>query len=143
VNARALVMNVMLRNLVCLEWWCLGSIYSPQPPSGRWGKLLSMGAPDSPVRHWTGTVGCLVRRHVTQLLGFRSSRPLCHCLLVAPDRSCSLSGAPLTLCSNSVAHCCALFIWLNGFCSRPLRDVAVAPLVHRTVRWHTGQSGEL
>jgi hypothetical protein len=34
-------------------------IYSPQPPNGRWGRLLSMGAPDSPVR-----------RHVTQLLGF-------------------------------------------------------------------------
>jgi hypothetical protein len=29
-----------------------------------------MGAPDSPVRHRTGTVGCPVRRHVTQLLGF-------------------------------------------------------------------------
>jgi hypothetical protein len=29
-----------------------------------------MGAPDSPVRHRTCTVGCLVRRHVTQLLGF-------------------------------------------------------------------------
>jgi hypothetical protein len=29
-----------------------------------------MGALDSPVRHRTGTVGCLVRRHVTQSLGF-------------------------------------------------------------------------
>jgi hypothetical protein len=29
-----------------------------------------MGAPDSPVRHRTGTVYCPVRRHVTQLLGF-------------------------------------------------------------------------
>jgi hypothetical protein len=29
-----------------------------------------MGAPDSPVRHWTYTVGCPVRRHVTQPLGF-------------------------------------------------------------------------
>jgi hypothetical protein len=29
-----------------------------------------MGAPDSPVRHRTGTVGCPVRRHVTQPLGF-------------------------------------------------------------------------
>jgi hypothetical protein len=29
-----------------------------------------MGAPDSPVRHRTGTVGCPVRRRVTQLLGF-------------------------------------------------------------------------
>jgi hypothetical protein len=29
-----------------------------------------MGAPDSPVRHQTLTVQCLVRRHVTQPLGF-------------------------------------------------------------------------
>jgi hypothetical protein len=29
-----------------------------------------MGAPDSPVRHRTGTVTCPVRCHVIQLLGF-------------------------------------------------------------------------
>jgi hypothetical protein len=28
----------------------VGGIYSPQPPNNRWGRLLSMGAPDSPVR---------------------------------------------------------------------------------------------
>jgi hypothetical protein len=28
----------------------VGGIYSPQPPNNRWGWLLSMGAPDSPVR---------------------------------------------------------------------------------------------
>jgi hypothetical protein len=28
-----------------------------------------MGAPDSPMRHRTGTVRCPVRRHITQLLG--------------------------------------------------------------------------
>jgi hypothetical protein len=50
VNARALVMNVILRSLGCLGWWWLGGIYSPQPPNNRWGRLLSMGAPDSPVR---------------------------------------------------------------------------------------------
>jgi hypothetical protein len=31
----------------------VGGIYSPQPPNNRWGRLLSMGAPDSPVRHRT------------------------------------------------------------------------------------------
>jgi hypothetical protein len=35
-----------------------------------------MGAPDSPVRHRTGTVPCPVRCHVTQQLGFRAGRPL-------------------------------------------------------------------
>jgi hypothetical protein len=50
VNALALVLNVELRKLGYLEWWWLGGIYSPQPPQSRWGRLLSMGAPDSPVR---------------------------------------------------------------------------------------------
>jgi hypothetical protein len=27
----------------------VGGIYSPQPPNNCWGRLLSMGAPDSPV----------------------------------------------------------------------------------------------
>jgi hypothetical protein len=37
-------------------------------------------------------------------------------------------------CSDFCAHC-------SRFCRRPLRWLAVAPLVHRTVRCHTGQSG--
>jgi hypothetical protein len=49
VNALALVLNVKCWKLGCLEWWWLGGIYSPQPPHSRWGRLLSMGAPDSPV----------------------------------------------------------------------------------------------
>jgi hypothetical protein len=111
-----------------------GGIYSPQPPTSRRGRLLSMGAPDSPVR-----------RHVTQLLGFGSSRPLealSSCSTgqsgATPGRSCSLFGASLTLR--------ALFstVALSGRrCSRPLRWIVVALLVHRTVRWHTGQSSEL
>jgi hypothetical protein len=44
----------------------VGGIYSPQPPIDRWGRLLSMGAPD--------TVQCA--SHVTQQLGYWSSRPL-------------------------------------------------------------------
>jgi hypothetical protein len=63
-----------------------------------------MGALDSPVRHWTGPVDYLVRCHVTQPLGFGSYRPLealSSCGTgqsdATPDRSCSLSGAPLTL----------------------------------------------
>jgi hypothetical protein len=43
-------MNVILRNLGCLGWWWLRGIYSPQLPNNRWGRLLSIGAPDSPVR---------------------------------------------------------------------------------------------
>jgi hypothetical protein len=49
-------------------------------------------------------------------------------------------GAPLTFCSDF----CRVTV-LN--CS-PIRvdrypQISVAPLVHRTVRWHTGQSSEL
>jgi hypothetical protein len=62
VNALALVLNENLRKLGCLEWWWLGGIYSPQPPIDRWGRLLSMGAPD--------TVRCA--SHITQPLGFGS-----------------------------------------------------------------------
>jgi hypothetical protein len=40
-------------------WW-LGGIYSPNHQSGRWGRLLLKGAPD--------TVRCT--SHVTQPLGF-------------------------------------------------------------------------
>jgi hypothetical protein len=48
----------------------VGGIYSPQPPSSRWGRLLAMGAPDSLVRHRTGPVHCSGCCHVTQPLGF-------------------------------------------------------------------------
>jgi hypothetical protein len=48
----------------------VGGIYSPQPPKKPLGRLLAMGAPDSPVHHRTGNVHCPVRCHVTQPLGF-------------------------------------------------------------------------
>jgi hypothetical protein len=62
VNALALVLNVKCWKLGCLEWWWLGGIYSPQPPHSRWGWVLSMGAPDSPMsqpRHPTIRVQAL------------------------------------------------------------------------------------
>jgi hypothetical protein len=62
----------------------VGGIYSPQQPS-RWGRLLAMGAPDSPVRHRTGPIHYPVRRHITQPLWFGSSRPLAPLFLMAPD----------------------------------------------------------
>jgi hypothetical protein len=103
------------------------------------GSVLSHGAPDSPVRHrtlsgtpamsashWGSTVGALT----CGSSGLSSG---------APDRSCRLSGAPparaLTL-ARTVAH-------LMRLQTTVAREVAVAPLAHRTVRCHTGQSGEL
>jgi hypothetical protein len=62
-----------------------------------------MGAPDSLVRHWTCTVPCLVRRHVTQLLGFGAQST------VGALSSCGTgqSNAPLTYYSD---FCVALLI---------------------------------
>ena len=53
LNALALVLNVLAENLDALKCWWLGGIYSPNHQSGHWGRLLSKGAPDSPVRHRT------------------------------------------------------------------------------------------
>jgi hypothetical protein len=53
--------------LGCLEEWWLGGIYSPNHQNGRWARMLSYGAPDSPVRHQTlsgappDTVRCATR----------------------------------------------------------------------------------
>jgi hypothetical protein len=72
-----------------------------------------MGAPDSPVRHRTGTVPCLVPCHVTQLLGFGAQST------VGALSSCGTrqSGASLTSCSDFCRDTVAtLFTWQ----SRPL-----------------------
>jgi hypothetical protein len=53
LNALALVLNVLAENLNCLEVLVVGGIYSPNHQSGHWGRLLSKGALDSPVRHQT------------------------------------------------------------------------------------------
>ena len=79
--------------LGCLEEWWLGGIYSPNLQNGRWGTLLSKGAPDSPVRHRT-------------LSGAPATSPGRWILIVgasdiwatgqsggAPDSHCSLSRA--------------------------------------------------
>jgi hypothetical protein len=62
----------MLLGLPPLEVAGWGGIYSHQPNCSRWRSLLAMGAPDSPVRHWTVPV----RRHVILPLGLGAGRPL-------------------------------------------------------------------
>jgi hypothetical protein len=90
-----------------------------------------MGAPDSPVRHRTGTIPCLVCRHVTQPLEFGAGST------VGALSSCGTgqSGAPLTCCSD---FCAALLLHYSFGRVDRCAQVAVAPLAHRTVRWHTG-----
>jgi hypothetical protein len=81
--------------------------------------------------------------HVTQPLGSGAVDRWSLCLLVIPDMYCSLAGAPLATALTFLRHC-SCTVHLNfSFYNRPLRKGAVAPLVHRTVRWHTGQSSEL
>jgi hypothetical protein len=117
----------------------VGGIYSPQPPNARWGKLLSMGASDSPVCHRTGIVGCPVRRHVTQPLGFGSSRPLASLSSCGTGQSVphqTLSGSPLTSALTSGAQCSLTVHASESTIAQVSRCSAGAPdspVAHRTV----------
>jgi hypothetical protein len=101
-----------------------------------------MGAPNSPVRHQTLS-GVSATSPTVRVLAVSIVGALSSCGTgqsgAAPDRYCALSGAPLAVALTSAAYCSDV----RALCSRPLRCLAVAPLVHRTVRWHTRQSGEL
>jgi hypothetical protein len=90
LNALALVLSEMSEKLGCLEWWWLGGIYSPNHQNNRWGRLLSMGAPDSPVRQPRHpTVRVLTVLTVGALTSWGTGQSG-----AAPDRYCSLSGVP-------------------------------------------------
>jgi hypothetical protein len=75
-----------------LNAWMVGvevveGIYSPQPPNNRWGRLLLMGAPDSPVRQPRHpTVRVLTISTVGALSSGGTGQSG-----TAPDRHCSLS----------------------------------------------------
>jgi hypothetical protein len=94
------------------------------------GRLLSHGAPDSPVHHrtlsgapatsagrWVLTVGALTSG-ASRLSGG------------APDRYCRLSGAP-SACALTLARTVAHLMQLQWTVAR---EVVVAPLAHRTVQ---------
>jgi hypothetical protein len=97
---------------------------------GGWGVFIALNQPRHPtVRVLTvSTVGAL-----SSCCTGQSG--------VAPDMHCALSGAPSGGCSDSTRTIRALFMLSDDRWRRPLHWRAVAPLVHRTVRWHTGQSG--
>jgi hypothetical protein len=84
----------------CLDGWsggACGVFIGPNHQFNRWGRLLSMGAPDSPVRQ---------PRHPTvRVLTVSTVGALSPCGIeqsgVASDRYCSLSGAPSSDCSDS------------------------------------------
>jgi hypothetical protein len=124
-----------------LEVVVVGGIYSPQPPSSHWGRLLAMGAPDSPVRHRTGTVHCPVRRHVTQPLGFWSSRSLASLSSCGTGQSSATSDTVRCTSDSAALTLRAPFLYqrlLQSTIARGNRCSAGAPdnpVAHRTVRW--------
>jgi hypothetical protein len=93
-----------------------------------------MGAPDSPVRHRTGTVRCLVRSHFIQPLGFRvkSTIGALSSCCTGQSGATSDSSVPCDFTAlTSAVHCATLFLLLE---STVARWIVVA-------RWLTGQSG--
>jgi hypothetical protein len=114
VNALALVLNENFRRLGCLEWWWLGGIYSPQPPNKPLGRLLSMGAPDSPMRHRTLS-GAPPRHPTIRVLTQSTVGALV--LLWHWTVRCRTEQVLFTIrcASDSVVHCCALFICSSAF----------------------------
>jgi hypothetical protein len=81
-----------------------GVFIAPNHQFNRWGRLLSMGAPDSPVRHRTlsgATADPTVRVLTVSTVGALSSGGT-EQSGVAPDRYYALSGAPLAATLTSV-----------------------------------------
>jgi hypothetical protein len=133
MKSRALVWGLMAENsdaLKCGGW----GIYSPNHQNDRWWRLLSYGAPDSPVRQ---------PRH--QAVGFRPLKllttgppdsPVVHRTVTVHCLVRLLAPALTSTRAVGTVHC------LLYRCRRPLARVAVAPLgtpdspvVHRTVQW--------
>jgi hypothetical protein len=139
LNVRALVSSWKVENLDELNVGWLGVFITPTTKLAVWWRLLSHGAPDSPVRHrtlsgapatspgrWVPTVGALS----CGLAGLSGG---------APDKSCRLSGVPpartLLLCERRRAF--------NALQSTVAHEVVIAPLAHWTVQCAPDMSGEL
>jgi hypothetical protein len=119
-----------VENLDDLNVGVVGVFIAPTTKLDRWWRLLSTGAPDSPVRHrtlsgapatsrgrWVPTVGALTCGPAWLSGG-------------APDRPCRLSGVPSAL----ALLLCARRRTFNALQSAVAREVVVTPLSHRTVR---------
>jgi hypothetical protein len=120
----------------CLDGWSgggCGVFIAPNHQFNCWGRLLSKGAPDSPVRQ---------SRHPTvRVLTVSTVGALSSCGTgqsgAAPDKYCALSGAPLALRSDSAAHCSSRQVLLQSTVMRSSHCSASAPdspVAHRTVR---------
>jgi hypothetical protein len=113
VKYRALVLNAMAEKLGCLEWWWLGVFIAPTTKPIVGDGLMSMGAPDSPVRQQRHpTVRVLTVLTIGALTSWCTGQSG-----AALDRHCSLSGAPSGAALTSAANCSSV----RALCSRPLR----------------------
>jgi hypothetical protein len=96
-----------------------------------------MGAPDSLVRHRTVS-GAPPRHPVVRAWSWSTAGGFVLMWHMTVRCHTGQSGAPLTCSSDfyrgTVLHCSSVRV---DRCAQ----IAVAPLVHRTVRWHTRQSG--
>jgi hypothetical protein len=119
-----------------LEWRWLGVFIAPNHQFNRWGRLLSMGVPDSPVRRPRHPI---VRVLTVSTVGVLSSYGTAQSG-AAPDRYCSLSGVPSATALTSARTVRALCVVkrplestvaLASRCSAGAPDSLVA---HQTVR---------
>jgi hypothetical protein len=129
----------MLLGLPHLEVAGWGGIYSHQPKSRRWWRLSVAWCTGQSGAHRT----CPVRqpRHPADrvpTIGALTAGPA-WVSGGAPDMYCGVSGAPARACltfARSGAHLMRLQVTVGA-------EVAVAPLLHRTVRCTPDMSGEL
>ena len=109
----------------------VGGIYSPQPPNGRWGRLLSMGALDSPVS-LSGAPLTLrtlfFTAHLSQRLLQSTVARCIHCSAGAPDSPVNYSG--VRLLKPESGWFSPVRTWCTGHC----------PVAHRTLSGGTPDS---
>jgi hypothetical protein len=94
-----------------------------------------MGAPDSLVRHRTLTVQCLVRRHVTQPLGFGAKSTVVALSSCGTEQSDATPDSPVAsnfAALTSATHCAAVRV--DRCALEKLADLPDSPVAHRTVR---------
>jgi hypothetical protein len=130
IECLAIVSSWKVENMDDLNVGVVGVFIAPTTKLDHWWRLMSYGAPDSPVRHrtlsgapamspgrWVSTVGALTCGPAWLSGG-------------APDRPCRLSAMPparaLLLCACRRAF--------NALQSTVARELVVAPLSHRTIR---------
>jgi hypothetical protein len=147
--------------LGCNEWWVVGGIYNPNHQNSRWWRLLSHGAPDSPVRQPRHlAIGFWLLELLTagppdSLVVHRTVTFHCLVCLLAPALTSACAGAhcsallyrcrrSLVLCSRYSAGAPDSLVNYSGAAPRIPEGGKFGvgfPGAPDTVRWHTGQSG--